>query len=219
MGNRMQMKLLFEFLSQLASTDNNDVTSQLLAGIFAPYICNAESRAFMSIRHMEDLPALGCVVRLAIEQFGYIFKEPFAVATDDVRESAAQEAQEQEEEQEGKCAGEVMSATESMNLLQALMSVTVNGLLFSPLDGDIKIPIHGSSPGGLAKSFSDSCVVGTPPVTTPQDRKGAIVSSVEGSATAAGTSKRRQAVQACRQLKASIKVVVSGGRFKNTRTS
>lgn len=37
-----------------------------LASIFAPYLCNAHARAFMSIRHMEDLPALRAAVQVLV---------------------------------------------------------------------------------------------------------------------------------------------------------
>lgn len=190
-GNCIQMRLLFEFLSQLASTDVNDITSQGLSSIFAPYLCNAHSRAFMSIRHMEDLPALRCVIQLAIEKFDDIFKEPLSIVTDNVHDNTALQPE------KSTSSGEIVGITESMKLLKVLLSATVNGLLFThPKEGEY-----------LSKSFSTGCYI------TPQGDLGKrelvsddSVSVVDtNSAVIVGASKRRQAVQACRQLKASIK--------------
>ena len=85
----------------------------------------------------------------------------------------------------------MMGITESMKLLKILLSATVHGLLFT----------NSTEGESLSKSFSGGCYVSASHETVNKHTSGHARGVV-------GTSKRRQAVQACRQLKASIKVAL-----------
>ena len=93
-----------------------------------------------------------------------------------------------------------VGATDSMKhqaILKVLVSATVAGLLFEQQTDDEH----------LSKQFSSECSI--IPIEKQKQSMGGRADFLDGSSESSvvpSTSKRRQAVQACRQLKASIKV-------------
>ena len=73
-ANRAQLGRIVELLSQVVeSASRNESTVHGLASVFAPVLCRGNSSAYMSIRHMEEMPKIRTVVQFCIEHYAEVF--------------------------------------------------------------------------------------------------------------------------------------------------